>query len=115
MNFFTARIARFNEALDWLCSHRRYRLIAVNVLTGGWIYLDSAAKQIYWVQSPLMDAGTQLAISESDVQVMLNSESGLGWDKFTPIGLTWYSDIDQLIAVAKSELVKRGACITKVV
>jgi hypothetical protein len=114
MNFFTACGRKFDALLDWLCSHRRYRLIAVSALTGGWVYLDSARNQICWVQSQLVDAGTPLEISASDAQTMLNTESGLGWEKVTPDDRTWYSDLNQLVAVAKSELAKRGADINEV-
>jgi len=114
MNFFTAFRRKLDAMLSWLCSYRRYRLIAVSALTGGWMYLDAARNQICWVQSPLVDAGTPLEISVRDAQTMLNPESGLGWDKVTPDDRTWYSDVDQLVAVAKSELAKRGASINEV-
>ena len=100
--------------IEWLGRHRRYRLIAVSAITGGWMYVDSVAHQICWVQSQLVNAGTPLEISEGDAQTMLNPESVLGWERIDPGDRVWYSDINQLIAAAKSELAKRGADATEV-
>lgn len=109
MNFIRVLWSRFEALICWIASHRHYRLMAVNPCTRGWMYHDSIAGRICLIQSSLADPGVPLEINPQDAAVMLNSESGLGWEAVDGADRLWFPNIDELTACAQKQLIRHGA------
>lgn len=97
-----------NTFINWITSHRRYKLVAVNPVTCGWIFQDTSVGQYCLVQSPQADPVSPLEMNDTEVEALLYSEC-LGW---VPLDNNLFCrDLDALVKRANEQLVYHGATI----